>query len=430
MIDYFILANYYYNMGFNVSHIEPLSDDFNERDVAYLKAPSHEWLHLIKRRQSLEELRAFDWINAIGIGVILGYNRVRAIDIDGSTDSSMLVKMLEVLGLGENYEWVVKSGSGNGYHIIFLSEEHNYETWSDKVKAFWPNESYANSYKHLELRYSGHLVLPPSVHYSYQTYKFLNGKYPLSEPLYVPLTRVESLVDQFCREPGVVPNKLKRIGEVSKFLAFDLPEDDYDGYLLVMDCETTGLPFEIYASSSDLDNWPRLVQLAYRLIDSRGKVYKEGNYLIRPDGFVIPNSSYRIHNIHHLEAIRNGRPIYNVLEEFGEVVALSSTVISHNMRFDLGVLESEFFRAGFESPLSGKRQICTMIASTEYCNLGVNGRLKTPKLSELYFKLFNEQYKETHNASVDVDITTKCFNKLMDIGVLSLSGWDYRIGYD
>ncbi len=39
---------------------------------------------------------------------------------------------------------------------------------------------------------------------------------------------------------------------------------------LVFDTETTGLPKKWNAPLSDLDNWPRCVQLAWQLHDAKG----------------------------------------------------------------------------------------------------------------------------------------------------------------
>lgn len=37
---------------------------------------------------------------------------------------------------------------------------------------------------------------------------------------------------------------------------------------------------------------------------------------------------------------------------------------------------------------------------------------------ELHIKLFNKDFNEAHDASIDVDATERCFWKLKDIGVL------------
>ena len=54
---------------------------------------------------------------------------------------------------------------------------------------------------------------------------------------------------------------------------------------LIFDTETTGLPRDYSAPITQLDNWPRLVQLAWQLHDHMGALQSSGNYIIRPEGW-------------------------------------------------------------------------------------------------------------------------------------------------
>ena len=60
---------------------------------------------------------------------------------------------------------------------------------------------------------------------------------------------------------------------------------------LVFDTETTGLPKKWNAPLSDSDNWPRCVQLAWQLHDSKGVLISSHSYLIKPDNYNIPYES-------------------------------------------------------------------------------------------------------------------------------------------
>lgn len=71
-----------------------------------------------------------------------------------------------------------------------------------------------------------------------------------------------------------------------------------------------------------------------------------------------------------------------------------------------------------ENFLSGKKKICTMEQSTNYCKLDGPYGFKWPKLSELYSKLFNSSFEESHNAEVDINATAKCFWELKKLGVI------------
>lgn len=83
---------------------------------------------------------------------------------------------------------------------------------------------------------------------------------------------------------------------------------------LFFDTETTGLPKNWKAPVSDLNNWPRLIQLAFILYDSNENKISEGNFIIKPDGFTIPTEATKIHGISTEQAIQQGQPIKPVLE--------------------------------------------------------------------------------------------------------------------
>jgi len=66
---------------------------------------------------------------------------------------------------------------------------------------------------------------------------------------------------------------------------------------LFFDTETTGLPLNWKAPVTHVNNWPRMVQLAYLYYDTDGKKIDSGDYIIKPEGFTIPADVSRIHGI-------------------------------------------------------------------------------------------------------------------------------------
>jgi DNA polymerase-3 subunit alpha len=90
---------------------------------------------------------------------------------------------------------------------------------------------------------------------------------------------------------------------------------------LVFDTETTGLPRDYNAPMSDVDNWPRLVQLAWQLHDERGKLLSQHNYIIRPEGFTIPYNAEKVHGISTKRALEEGHELKSILGIFeGDVI--------------------------------------------------------------------------------------------------------------
>ena len=78
---------------------------------------------------------------------------------------------------------------------------------------------------------------------------------------------------------------------------------------LIFDTETTGLPKNYNAPLTDFDNWPRMVQLAWQLHDDTGHPIDVQNYIVKPEGYVIPYSAEKIHGISTEKATTDGHDL-------------------------------------------------------------------------------------------------------------------------
>src|SRR6056297_2058465 len=183
---------------------------------------------------------------------------------------------------------------------------------------------------------------------------------------------------------------------------------------LIFDTETTGLPLRNNAPIEDLENWPRVVQLAWQRHDEKGTLVEARNLIIRPDGFVIPYAAEKVHGISTQKARDEGVPLKEALQAFEEAVEQVVYIVGHNIDFDIKVIAAELMRAGISTPLMKKPHICTMKSTVNFCRLpgGRSGKFKSPKLEELYHILFNESFSEAHNASADVLATARIFFEL------------------
>lgn len=179
---------------------------------------------------------------------------------------------------------------------------------------------------------------------------------------------------------------------------------------LFFDTETTGLPHDYEAPACDTLNWPRMVQLSWILTDSKGNVLSTHDYIIRPDGYEIPEKSASIHGISTEKAMSEGLPLDSVLVVFAATLDSAEYIVGHNISFDIHVVDSEFFRRGVDVQLSSMKSYCTMLAGTDYCKLpGRYGHYKWPKLQELHKILFGVEFDGAHNSAADVEATCKCF---------------------
>ena len=187
---------------------------------------------------------------------------------------------------------------------------------------------------------------------------------------------------------------------------------------LIFDTETTGLPLDWKAPLTDLNNWPRLVQLAWETHDDSGRQLSAGNLVVKPEGFEIPAEAVKVHRITQERAQAEGHPLNDVLAQFQQAVAEADALVAHNIEFDRNILGAEYLRAGWPDPFEQVAQLDTMSRAIHLCKLpSTSGGLKPPSLAELYHVLFSEHFEEAHDAAVDVRATVRCFFEMMDFGL-------------
>ena len=189
---------------------------------------------------------------------------------------------------------------------------------------------------------------------------------------------------------------------------------------LFFDTETSGLPKDYKAPITDLDNWPRLVQIGWIVMDESQNMLEEKEYIIFPDGFVIPEDASDIHRVTQERAEKDGVPVLTVLQELRTAIQQSDFLVGHNLEFDCNIVGAEFIRNSVEYIEKHTPRICTMKSSTDYCAIPTKwGKYKWPKLMELHTKLFGEGFEEAHDAIADVRATARCFFELVNKGVIS-----------
>ncbi len=190
--------------------------------------------------------------------------------------------------------------------------------------------------------------------------------------------------------------------------------------LFFFDTETTGLPRRWDAPLKDLDNWPRMVQLAWLLCDEAGNELAAANRIIRPQGYLIPADAARVHGITTERALAEGVPLADALDEVLPRIEEAACAIAHNVSFDEKILAAECLRLGRPHPLLQKKTRCTMKESTTFCALpGRYGDFKFPNLTELHRKLFNKAFDDAHDALADVRACKAAYFELRARGVIA-----------
>lgn len=192
---------------------------------------------------------------------------------------------------------------------------------------------------------------------------------------------------------------------------------------LIFDTETTGLPKSWAAPITDTDNWPRCIQIAWQLHDEMGNLVEHHDYLVKPEGFNIPYDAERIHGISTELAQEQGIALRDVLEKFNIALSKTKFIVGQNLGFDLNIMGCELYRMGVSSIMNDLPVLdtCTEVTA-ELLKLpgGRGGKFKLPTLTELHTYLFGVPFGEAHNATADVEATTRCFLELIKKGVYSI----------
>lgn len=172
--------------------------------------------------------------------------------------------------------------------------------------------------------------------------------------------------------------------------------------IIVFDTETTGL-LAPYAAGQDFQ--PYLVELyAIKLSDDLERI---SSYTFRcKPPIEIPNEAINVHGITNAD-VKDCPPFVHFFLPLADYFLGSTTIVGHNLLYDKTVLYWELFRLGktLSFPWS-IRGICT--AETTQQQLG--HRLN---LADLHMKLFGGPFSGAHSASIDCEITAKCFIEMV-----------------
>lgn len=190
---------------------------------------------------------------------------------------------------------------------------------------------------------------------------------------------------------------------------------------LFFDTETTGVPKNYKAAPKEVENWPRVIQLAWAFYSADEKLIASECNLIYPNGWEVPNEKFWLDHGYSTEKSKaSGIRIETALDSFISVINESNYLVAHNMNFDLPIVQAEMIRAKM-SAASKPSKYCTMMTTGNICKIpGRNKGYKWPKLEELYYFLFNEGFDGAHDALNDVNATARCFFELKRRGHVQL----------
>lgn len=187
---------------------------------------------------------------------------------------------------------------------------------------------------------------------------------------------------------------------------------------LILDIETTGLPPKGANYETDFIKFPRIVSISWKIDDG-----DTVTYIINQEGFPIPEEVTKIHGITNEEANKSKYYLSAVLKNLLIAGKDVDKIIGHGLYFDTSTIKANVLRLQEKDMykeitelLHKDKRIDIMQKTIKFCGLK-----KYPTLTELYTKLFKEGF-EAHQSKYDVNAIYECYNKLVELKVISKEG--------
>lgn len=193
---------------------------------------------------------------------------------------------------------------------------------------------------------------------------------------------------------------------------------------LIVDTETTGLINDnsIRVTTQNVldhsDNFPRIVQLAFMLVDKNGYYEGETFYIKQKEN--IPKQAIKIHGITDEKCENEGVDLKEALSKLTIAASKVDYIVGHNISFDYKVLHSEFLKADIPFPLKKKNKIDTMKLTVKHLGLKYGFKISLYNSADRLFgnkkewQAIKPNLKE-HNAESDIIVTALIYNMLNKI---------------
>lgn len=195
--------------------------------------------------------------------------------------------------------------------------------------------------------------------------------------------------------------------------------------LMFYDTETTGIP--LFREPSDDPRQPHIVEFAASLVDRQTRETVDTlHFLVRPDGWEIPEEAAKIHGITTERALAEGIPAKEAIDKLFNFWALSSERIAHNESFDARMVRIALKRHSTEDCVEAweaGRAACTANMTKPLCKLPPTGKMratgnlsfKNPKLSEAHEILIGSTLYDAHSALADMEGCRRVYFAAIDL---------------
>lgn len=195
---------------------------------------------------------------------------------------------------------------------------------------------------------------------------------------------------------------------------------------LIFDTETTGLPE--WSQPSEHPSQPHLCQFTAVLFDDQtGEEHEYADFLIKPDGWIIPEELTVIHGISQERALAEGLPEAEAVKIFLALSSRADRVSGFNVDFDLRIMRIAMIRGGMlkdaadviAANIKPKKHdvmmqaapVCKLPPTEKQMARGIRG-FKQPKLAEAVLAILGETMDDAHDARADVLATKRLYEHL------------------
>lgn len=199
---------------------------------------------------------------------------------------------------------------------------------------------------------------------------------------------------------------------------------------LIIDVETTGLPQRDNLSYGQNPSYEKLnmydssrvVQISMMLCDEKFEQIELKDFIVKANNFTIENSAF--HGITNEISANEGISFSEIAKEISKYLKRVSHIIAHNASFDISILNSELYRAGFHtiiSELKTKKILCTMKHTKFIVKAKNNYGIKYPSLAELYKFVIKKNIENAHNSKYDVINLHTIIKTMFDLQTLNFN---------
>jgi DNA polymerase III epsilon subunit-like protein len=152
-----------------------------------------------------------------------------------------------------------------------------------------------------------------------------------------------------------------------------------------------------------------ILQLAWVILDSTNKIVTESNYYIKDR--ISSKEAYQIHNISLQKLRKEGKDFVQVIKLFIKDLEKSSTIIGHNVQYDLRCLLKNLRKYDVYIKIANEINYNIFDMFDILCTKKLSGG---KSLENLHEELFKTKFLDAHDALVDVSNTYKCYVKLLE----------------